>query len=147
MLELALTAPFLLIVATGIVSFGIFLNQYIQVTDATNIGAKLLAVKRGNTLDPCSLVSAAVIQATPALNPNLFTFSLTLTGGTIAAPQATTYTGTSCSSSSNTTGAAANLVQGNPVQVTVTYPCSITAYGASLVPGCTITSQLTEIEQ
>jgi Flp pilus assembly protein TadG len=143
LVELAIAFPILMVLITGVFSFSFFLNQYIQVTDAVNVGAKLLAVSRGNTLDPCSLVSTAVTTVAPSLNSGSMTFSLALTGNN----GTNTYSGTSCSSTSNTTGSAGDLVQGNPVKVTVTYPCSITVVGNSLVPGCTITAALTEIEQ
>ena len=67
------------------------------------------------------------------------TFKLVLNGNT--------YTGTSCSSSSSTTGAAGNLVQAKAAQVTVTYPCNLAVYGRNYFPGCTFTAQTTEIVQ
>jgi len=143
MVELALCLPILLILTTGIFSLGIFFNQYMQLADAVSVGAKLLAVQRGNTVDPCSLVSTAIANAAPSLNAANITYSIALKGSS----GTSTYTGTTCSSVSNTTGAAANLVQGNPIQVTATYPCSLAIYGSNLVPNCVITAQLTELEQ
>ncbi len=137
--ELALTVPLLLVLVTGMYSFGTFLQQYMQLTDAVNIGAKWLAVNRLKTLDPCNLAYTAVTNAAPMLNLNSSDFTISLDG------QAES--GSSCSSSSYTSGAASYMVQGTPATVTVKYPCSLGIYGANLVPSCTMTATLTEIMQ
>jgi Flp pilus assembly protein TadG len=139
MVEFALVVPVLMLMVTGIFSFGVFLRQNLALTDAVNIGAKLLSVNRGNTLDPCNLVYTAVVAAAPSLDPNSMTFSYTFNGS----PQS----GSSCSSASSTSGPPSELVQGTPISVTVTYPCSLAIYQVNLVPGCIMTAQLTEIEQ
>lgn len=137
--ELALVVPIMLLMVTGIYSFGTYLQQYLALTDAVNIGAKLLSINRGNTLDPCALVYTAVTNAAPSLVPGSMTFSYTLNG--------VSESGSSCSSSSSTTGAPSHLVQGTPITVSVSYPCSLAIYQTNLAPGCTMTAQLTEIEQ
>jgi Flp pilus assembly protein TadG len=131
--------PVLMLMTTGVYSFGTFLQQQLALTDAVNTGAKLLSINRGNTLDPCNLVYTAVTNAAPALDPTQMTFTYTLDG------QAES--GSTCSSSTSTTGAPSYLVQGTPITVKVTYPCSLAIYQANLVPNCTMTAQLTEIEQ
>lgn len=152
MIEFALVFPVLLIMVTGVLSFGIYLRQNLALTDAVNIGAKLLSVNRGNTLDPCALVYNAVVAAAPSLNPSNMTFTYTFDG--------TAQSGSSCSSASSSSGPPSELVAGTPISVTVTYPCSLTVVGVSyigqggysiaqnnLVPGCLIAASLTEIEQ
>lgn len=152
MIEFALVFPILLLLLSGVFSFGIYLRQNLALTDAVNIGAKKLSINRGQTLDPCNLVYTAVVAAAPSLTPSSMTFSYTFNG--------TAQSGSSCSSSSTTSGAPAELVQGTPISVTVTYPCSLTVIGVTytgpatyntalnnLVPGCLITASLTEIEQ
>jgi hypothetical protein len=57
------------------------------------------------------------------------------------------YSGTTCSSSSNTTGAAANLVQGANATVIVSYPCVLKVYGANYAPTCNLHTQMTEYVQ
>lgn len=138
-IELAVSLPVLLLVVTGILSFGLAINNYITLTDATNVAARQLAINRGQTTDPCSLVANAVYGAAPILNRSSFTFSYVLNG--------TPYTGTSCSSLSTTTGAAGNLVQGGTAVVTVTYPCTLKAYGANFSPSCNLTAQTAELVQ
>ena len=139
LVEFAVTLPVLLLVVTGLCTFGIAVNNYMQLTDATNVGARLLAISRGQTTDPCSTVSTAVYAAAPMLTRGNITFKTTLNG--------TSYPGASCSSSSTSTGAAGNLTQGSTATVLVTYPCSLKVYGATLVSSCTLTAQTAEMVQ
>jgi Flp pilus assembly protein TadG len=139
MVEVALVLPVLLLVLTGIFALGLAFNNYLILTEATNVGARALAISRGSTTDPCATTSSAVIAAAPLLVSANLTFTFGLNG--------TTYSGTSCSSGSTTTGAAANLVQGGNALVTVTYPCSLAVYGANYAPSCVLQAQITELIQ
>jgi Flp pilus assembly protein TadG len=139
MVEVALVLPILLLVLTGIFALGLAFNNYLILTEATNVGARALAISRGSTTDPCATTSSAVIAAAPLLVAANLTFTFGLNG--------TTYSGTSCSSGSTTTGAAANLVQGGNALVTVTYPCSLAVYGANYAPSCVLQAQITELIQ
>jgi Flp pilus assembly protein TadG len=139
MVEMALVLPILLLVVTGILTFGLAFNNYVLLTEATSVGARALAISRGATTDPCATASSAVIAAAPLLTPANLSFTFVLNGAT--------YTGTSCSSGSSTTGAAANLVQGANAIVTVTYPCSLAVYGANYAPHCSLQAQMTELIQ
>jgi Flp pilus assembly protein TadG len=139
MVEFALVMPALMLLLTGVFSFSIAINNYLVLTEATNNGARALAISRGNTLDPCATAVAAVEAAGPNLSTANLTFAYNLNG--------TTYSGTSCSSSSSTTGAAGNLVQGKNAQLTVTYPCNLTVYGHNYAPTCILQAQVTELVQ
>lgn len=147
LVEFALVMPVLLLVVTGIAAFGIYLSHYIALTDAVSTGARLLAISRGQTTypptggvpDPCALTVNAIEQAAPFMAPSSMTFTFVLNG--------VSFTGTSCSSSSTSTGASGDLVQGKPAQVTVTYPCNMAVYGHNYFPGCTFKAQTTEIVQ
>jgi Flp pilus assembly protein TadG len=141
MVELAMVLPVLMLMVTGVFAFGIAFNNYLELTNATDIGGRLLAIDRLNTKDPCADAVAAIEHAAPYLKPANLSFSFVL--NTTAYPANTT----TCSSTSTTTGAAANLIQSDPVTVTVTYPCTLGVYGKNLVPGCTLTAQVTELEQ
>jgi Flp pilus assembly protein TadG len=145
MVEMALVLPVLMLMVTGIFAFGTAFNNYVALTNAVDISGRLLAIDRLNTTDPCADVANAVRRAAPYLKPANLSFTIVLNTTTYGGTSGTS--GTSCSSSSATTGAAANLVQGQPVTVTVTYPCSFGVYGMNLVPGCTLTAQVTELEQ
>ena len=141
LVEMALVLPMLMLILTGIFAFGIAINNYVQLTNAVNTGGRLLSISRLSTTDPCGDTVAVIKRAAPNLTPSLMQFSFVLNTTTYASNT------TSCSSSSTTTGAAANLIQGDPVTVTVTYPCSLGVYGKNLVPGCTLSAQVTELEQ
>ena len=47
--------------------FGLAFDNYISLTDATGVGARQLAISRGQTLDPCQTVYTAVTGAAPLL--------------------------------------------------------------------------------
>jgi Flp pilus assembly protein TadG len=139
MVEMALVLPVLLLVVTGILTFGLAFNNYILLTEATSVGARTLAISRGETTDPCAAAAAAVYAAAPMLVPANLTFSFVLNGAT--------YQGASCNSGSTTTGAAGNLKQGSYARVTVDYPCSLAVYGANYAPNCSLQSQISELVQ
>jgi len=140
LVEFALVLPVLLLVVTGMLVFGVYLNNYITLTDAVGTGARQLAISRGQTTDPCKLAVTAIenaapfLTATPSVSPT-FTFVL----------NTTTYSVPTCPSGSTSTGAAGNLAAGAQAQVTVTYPCNLTVYGYSYP--CTLTARTTEIVQ
>jgi len=139
LIEFALCLPPLLILVTGIFTFGITIGNYVTLINATSVGAQQVAISRSQTLNPCSTASSAVISATPSLNSANLTFSLVLNG--------VTYSGTSCNSNSYTTGSAANMVQGKTAQLTVTYPCNLRIYRQNSFANCTLTANTAEIIQ
>lgn len=139
LIEFAFCLPVLLLVVTGIYTFGMAINSFMMLVNGTDIGARQLAISRGQTTDPCAITATAVYNAAPNLARGSLTFTFVLNG--------TTYTGTSCSSSSTTTGAAGNLTQGAAAQVLITYPCTLKVYGADLAPNCSMKAQTTELVQ
>lgn len=138
-IEVALVMPILLLVVTGICTFGIALNNYLMLTESTSIGARLLAISRQQTTDPCAYTVPAIYNAAPLLTQANFSFHWVFTeqNGTVDG----TYNGTTC------TAAAAYMQQGEAAQVTVTYPCSLAVYGVNYSPGCTLKAQTTELIQ
>jgi Flp pilus assembly protein TadG len=138
LLEFALVLPILLLLVTGIITFAITFNNYIALTDAVNVGSRLLAISRGQTTDPCATTATAVENAAPLLTPAKITFTFVLNG--------TTYSGASCSCPTTTTGPCANVGQGETAQVTATYPYTLSIFGASASSG-TMTAQTTELIQ
>jgi Flp pilus assembly protein TadG len=121
LVEFALILPALLLITTGVMIFGVAMNNYLQLTNAVSVGARSVSTYAGQTLDPCAVASNAVIAAAPGLNSSLLTFSYTFNG----IPQ----TGTTCASGTLTTGAAANLASGSTVTVTAKYPFNLSVYG------------------
>jgi Flp pilus assembly protein TadG len=139
LIEMAMVLPVFLLVTTGILAFGIAFNNYIQLTEATSVAAQALAISRAQTTDPCATAASAVYTAAPQFTQGNLSFSFVLNG--------TSYSGTSCSSSSNTTGAAGNLVQGGNATVMVSYPCALQVFGANYAPSCSLQAKMTEFVQ
>jgi Flp pilus assembly protein TadG len=124
LVEFALILPMMLLLTTGIMIFGIAMNNYVQLTNAVSVGARTLAVSAQITLDPCATASNAVIAAAPGLNPANLTFTYVLNGVTYSNT-------TSCASSSLSSGAANNLASGTTASVTATYPLNLSVYGSN----------------
>ena len=145
LIEFALCLPPLLLLMTGIFAFGITIGNYVMLTNATSVGAMQLAVSRGQLAspgyDPCATAVAAVEAAAPSLTGSKMTFAFTLDGTSYAANT------TSCSSTSQTTGAAALLVSGQPITITVTYPCNLAIYKANNFPSCSLSAKASEVVQ
>jgi Flp pilus assembly protein TadG len=136
LVELAVVLPVLLLVLMGIFTFGIAMNNYNELTESVNNGARLLAIKRGLTTDPCADTVAAVYAAAPSLTQSSLSFSFVING--------TSYLNkTSC------TAGAANLMQGQgqAAELTVTYPCNLSVYGTNFAPNCKLQAQTTELIQ
>lgn len=119
--EFALILPMMLVLTTGILVFGVAMNNYLQLNNAVSVGARTLAISAQMTLDPCATASSAITGAVPNLTASRFTFSYVMNG--------TAYTGTTCASSSVSTGAAGNLASGTTVSVTATYPLNLSIFG------------------
>ena len=139
LVEFSMVLPAFLLVVTGIFAFGVTFTNWLVLTDATSLGGRTVSISRGNTLDPCATASSAVAGASPGLNTSSITYSSVING--------TTYNGTTCSSSSTTTGAAGNLLQGGSYVLTTSYPCRLTVFGQNLVSNCTLHASVRELVQ
>jgi Flp pilus assembly protein TadG len=148
LVEFSLVASILLVVVTGILIFGIFEMQVMSLTEGVNSAGRVLAVSAGLTTDPCNLAAQAVQNAAPSLKPASLSYTVVLNPSPgVTANQ--TYTGSSCSSTSTTTGAAGYLATGGNVTVTASYSqCGLRFFGKNLMPnGCSISSTITEVVQ
>ena len=120
LIEFALVAPLILMLALGMCVFGIGLNEQLTLTNATELAAQQVAISRSSTSSTntvCDIAESAFIGAAPGLNTSNLTFTLTLEGqGVIPTTKgATTFTSaTNCSSDT--------LIEGQTVTLTVTYP-------------------------
>jgi hypothetical protein len=118
----------------------VYLNNQLELENATSIAGEYLSLNRGTTLaaDPCNAFVTAFQQVSPSLYQTP-TYSITFTpfNGTASSP----YPGVNC------TAASSYMTQRTSALITVTYPCSLAIYGINLVPGCTLTYQVTEIIQ
>ncbi|MGB0125823.1 MAG: TadE/TadG family type IV pilus assembly protein [Silvibacterium sp.] len=143
MVEFALILPVLLLVITGVLSFGFTLNQYMELTNATAVGAQLVGVSRGNTANPCALATSAIQSAAPYLTPASLKLSFTFTPPT----GSSSMTPTSYLTTNSCSGGAPLMLQGASFQVVATYPCNLAVYGANLIPTCNLHAQITEMIQ
>jgi len=132
LIEFTLVMPVMLLIMTGMVSFGFALHNDLVLTNSVNAGAQLLAFSRGQTSDPCATAYAAISSAAPSLNSGL-SVSFVINGSTYSAT-------TSCPSGTT------NMVQGATAQVTATYPCVLAVFGESF-PSCKLQTQVAEVIQ
>jgi Flp pilus assembly protein TadG len=122
LVEFALILPVLLLLTTGVLIFGVAMNNYIQLTNAVSVGARTLVANAGVTTNPCQMGATAIENAAPALTAANMTFSFVFNG--VAYNNKST-----CSSASTLTGAAGNLTSGTSLTVTATYPLNLSVYG------------------
>jgi Flp pilus assembly protein TadG len=138
LVEFTLVLPLLLTVLIGIFVIGTVYVQYIELVNAVGGGAQYLQEIRLATSDPCADTFTAITNAAPTLTPASMTMTLNLNG--------TPESAKTCS------GAQTNLQSGQPVTVTVTYPCNISilqgwlSFFHSTLPACSLRSSTTEYE-
>lgn len=119
LVEFGLVVPVLLLVLTGIFSFGIILTQYEVLTDAVSAGARALALSRNQKTpalaesDPCAYAIQVLKAAAPNLTPGSLNFTITYTDN--KASSVSNYT-TSCTDRSD------NMNTNDQVQIQATYP-------------------------
>ena len=78
--------------------------------------------------------SRRIKNAAPNLTSSKISVTVTMNGTT------PTQTGNTCS------GAQTDLVQGGPVSVSATYPCSLSIYGVTFGSSCQLQAKVTEYE-
>lgn len=130
--EFTLVAPMLLVIMTGMVSFGLAIWSGLRLENGVIQAAQLMAISRGQTTDPCATGYNAITNAAPNLSTGL-SATFVINGTTYAA-------------TNTCTSGTANMVQGQSVRITATYPCTI-AVPWLTVPSCQLKSQVTEVIQ
>lgn len=131
-IEFAFIAPMLLLAVLGAAVFGIAVNNYITLTGAASIGARQLAISRGDPT-PYTDTVAQVKGAAPNLTPANLTITLKVNG-------------TACATDAACTTLLANAATAVvPGTVTASYPCSLVVMGINYAPGaCTLSANTTE---
>jgi Flp pilus assembly protein TadG len=132
LVEIALVLPILLAIVTAICAFGVAFNNQLTLTSAVGAGAQYLQLIRTSTTDPCASTLTAMENAAPNLTPSSISLTITMDG--------TTVTGDTCA------GDQSDLVQGQPVTVSATYPCALPIYGSSFSTACQLSAKVTEYE-
>ena len=99
LVEMALVLPILLVVLTGVFSFGVALNQYLVLTNAVNNGARAFAMSApynsGYSMvsgaDPCKYAAQTIQASAGTLDSSKLTYTITYTVN--SSSTTTTYTG------------------------------------------------------
>ncbi len=130
LVEFALVLPVLLMIVTGITSFGIVFYRYVTLTDAVRVGARTLALQRGNS-SPCT--SAANQTVASAIDVGLTNSQLTFS-----------YNGTPFYASATCSGSGATWNQGDSVTVQAQIPYSLSIFGMLTVMSGTLTAHATD---
>lgn len=149
LVEMALTVPIFMILVLGMTSLGILFNQYLQLTEAVNVGGEQLSLARGNDADPCAAVATAVEQVAAYLKTSNMTFTFTLNGTQYAFAKGASPTCTAGATTITNGGA------GVPLTLQVAYSCSgISSLTLGLVKfnplpasSCNLVSSITEMSQ
>jgi TadE-like protein len=136
LVEFGLVAPILLLLVVGIFKFGLVLNNWLVMTDATRSAARALAVARGvpnicppagpgivctSTTDPC--VQTATNVKNSASDLNIANLTVIVTPNT-------------CNNGV--------LAYNSDVIVQSQYPCDLTILGVNFVPSCALTSKMVD---
>lgn len=126
LIEFAMVLPMMMLLITGMFGFGWLLNNYITLTDAVGDGARAIALARGQTSpalaasNPCAYGVDTAETAASTLTTANITFKVVYTAS--GASSGTTYAG-SC--------AGLTLANGDSVQMTATYPVTVSIFGWS----------------
>jgi len=130
LVEFALVLPVLLMIVTGITSFGLVFYRYVTLTDAVRVGARTLALQRGNA-NPCT--SAANQTVASAIDVGLTTNKLTFS-----------YNGTPFYVNSSCSGSGTSWNQGDSVTVQAQIPYSLSIFGVLTIVSGTLTAHATD---
>lgn len=151
LVEFGLVLPLLLLVLSGIFSFGIVFNQFQILTNATNDSARAFALSANGGAtsttssapngDPCAYVNTIVLADAPSLNSSNLKYTIVYT--VTSTTTSTTYTGTG---SSAPTCAGITMNSGDTVQVTVKYPVTTSIFQWA-TKSLTLSSSSTELVQ
>jgi Flp pilus assembly protein TadG len=132
LIEIALILPMLMVLITGLCAFGVAFNNELTLTSAVGSGAQYLQLIRTSTTDPCADTINAIESAAPSLKSSSISLTLNLNG--------TSVSGNSCS------GDQSYLVQGAPITVSATYPCTLPIYGTKFATACQLSAKVSEYE-
>lgn len=117
MAETALVLPILVFLMVGIWQYSMVFVQGLQLAHATDVGARYLQqLGSSHTTDPCQDVYNQIVSAAPTLAAHV-TVSVTLNGIT------PTQTGNTCA------GQQTDIVSGNPISISTSYPYSVNILG------------------
>jgi Flp pilus assembly protein TadG len=147
LVEFALVIPIFLIVTFGMISMGLLMNEYLELTEVCNIGGQQLALMRNNT-DPCQTVYNDLVLVSPHIAASTMILTFTLNG-----TQYGPFTGaaSTCTAAYTQFQAIQSGTLGTPVTLNIQYtPQNFNFfYGISPIPVSTyqFSAQITEVLQ
>ena len=127
LVEFSLVLPMMVMLITGMATFGIAINNYMVLTNSVGAGARTLALARGQTTpalaasDPCAYAVQVANNAAPSLNSSSVTYTIVWT--TINS------SGTAVSTTYSNTCPGLSLNAGDSMQVQGSYPFTLIVYG------------------
>lgn len=127
LVEFAVVLPMMMLLITGMFSFGVVLNNYMVLTTSIGNGSRALALSRGQTSptlaasDPCAYAVQVAETSGPSLNSKGMSFNIAWTTTNSSGATTTTNYTNSCPGMS--------LNQGDTVQVSGNYAVNIFLYG------------------
>lgn len=127
LVEFAVVLPMMMVLITGMFSFGVVLNNYMVLTTSIGNGSRALALSRGQTTpalaasDPCAYAVQVAQSSGPALNPKGMSFNISWTTINSAGTSVTTKYTNSCPGLS--------MNQGDTVQVSGSYAVNMLIFG------------------
>jgi len=131
LVEFAMVLPILLMVMMGIFTVGIAVQNYQQLTYVENQGLITLQQlpNTSSASDPCSAVATAVIGAAANLKTTGTSgIQMSITFGTGSSAVSFPSSGTSSPTGFTCSGGSVYAVDGNPVTLIVSYPCTLSFY-------------------
>ena len=126
LVELAVALPVVMLLITGMITFGLMLNNYLVLSHATDVGARNLALSRGASMNPCSDAVNTIQGAAPNLGSSSLNYTFNIGTGSFSG-SSTGFSGTSSTSCSQ--AGVSDMVAGDNATVTVTYPFQLLVYG------------------
>jgi Flp pilus assembly protein TadG len=145
LLEMWIVLPMLLILLTGVFTFGIAFINKMTLANAVGQAAVALQSSRANQtsdLDPCDIAFKTLSATANTLKPSQITMTITFNSLGANSGSPTSVTGSTCSGSWST-------FQGTQTEtniVAATYPCNLAIYGRSFAAGCVLTAQVAEYQ-
>jgi Flp pilus assembly protein TadG len=128
--EFAMLAPVLMSILFGIVTFGLVLNNWVELTNSTRASARQFAISRSSTT-PYTNAKNAIGSSAPDLTSSNVTMTFKVNGTACA-------TDSACQTALSTAA-------GGTASVTASYPCNLTVMGINYMPSCTLTAQTSEL--
>jgi Flp pilus assembly protein TadG len=129
LVEFAIVLPMMMVLITGMYTFGIALSNYVMLTNAVGAGARAFAISPAVTIntgsgtttitDPCAYAIQMATQSTPTIPAGGVTYTISYTP--LSTGKTTTYTTGTCKGIATAVG--------DTVQLQALYPYNFVFYG------------------